>query len=48
VSDNQIAVVDPTNLAAQDELLPDLMNGLSSSVLNRLSNMRGGCGTKSP
>lgn len=38
----QVAVVDPTSLAAQDELLANLTNGISSSVLNRLTNMRGG------
>lgn len=42
VSGNQIAVVDPTNLAAQDEVIVDLTSGISSSVLNRLSGLRNG------
>jgi uncharacterized protein with beta-barrel porin domain len=38
----QVAVVDPTNLAAQDELLVDLTGGIFSTVQNRLGSLRNG------
>ena len=38
----QVAVVDPTNLAVQDELLVDLTGGISGTVQNRLGALRNG------
>ena len=36
------AVVDPTTLSTQDEVIADLTGGISSSVLNRLGSLRNG------
>jgi Autotransporter beta-domain len=44
VSGNQIAVVDPTTLAMQDEVVVDLTNGIANSVFSALKASRTGQG----
>jgi len=41
-SGNQVAVVDPTNLSVQDEVLTDTLGGIFSSVQNRLNGFANG------
>lgn len=42
VSGNQVAVLDPTNLANADEMLVDLTDGIFSTLQGRLSGLRSG------
>lgn len=42
VNGNTVAVLDPTNLAAQDEFITDLLGGINRSVFGRLDGLRNG------